>query len=159
MVDVRRRLCNLKEISEKQIKEFEVLLKNKNIRLNEESLGKDLFVWADEDKLTQVINNLLSNAIKFTPEGGAVTLRIYPAEKFVRIECIDTGPGISLDKLDKLFNKFERLDATKEGTGLGLTITKDIVEMHKGKIWAESKLGEGSKFIVILPCDLRRISR
>ena len=62
-------------------------------------------------------------------------------------------------KLEKIFDKFERLDATKEGTGLGLAITKDIVEMHRGKIWAENQPGEGNKFVVILPCDLRKTKR
>ena len=88
-----------------------------------------------------------------------MTLRIYPQDAFARIECIDTGPGIASDKIDRLFNKFERLDITKEGTGLGLAITKDIVEMHKGRILAESQVGKGTKFTIVLPRDLRKISR
>jgi signal transduction histidine kinase len=97
----------------------------------------------------------LSNGIKFTPENGMVTLKIYLDDKFVKIECIDKGLGIPDDQISALFNKFERLNSTKEGTGLGLAITKDIVEMHRGKVLVESQLGKGSKFIIVLPSDLR----
>jgi len=158
-VDVNRKLCNLVEISEKQIKELEPLINNKHIQLKREFVNKDLSVWGDEDKLSRVVNNLLSNSIKFTPEGQIVAIRLYTEEGFIKIECKDTGPGIAVDQINKLFNKFERLGATKEGTGLGLTITKDIVEMHKGKISVESQLGKGSKFTVTLPGDLRKITR
>ena len=81
------------------------------------------------------------------------------SEGFVRFECEDTGPGITEDKIHKIFDKFERLDRAREGTGLGLAITKDLVELHKGKIWAESEVGGGSRFIVVLPCSLRKEER
>jgi two-component system sensor histidine kinase VicK len=144
---------------EKQVVEFQVMLSKKRIKLLKGIVDKELSIWADEDKIMRVVNNLLSNAIKYTPEGGEVSLKIYPADGFVRLECTDSGPGIPPDKLDKVFNKFERLDLSKEGTGLGLSITKDIVEMHKGKIWAESQSGAGTKFVVILPQDLRHTPR
>ncbi len=159
MVEMKRGLCNFVELVERQIKEFEIILNEKGIKLIKEISDQDLSLWADEDKIMQVINNLLSNAIKYTPEGGLVTLKVYPHEEFVRLECVDTGPGIPADQINRLFNKFERLNIAKEGTGLGLAITKDIVEMHRGRIWAESKPGEGSRFIVILPCDLRQKKR
>jgi len=159
VVDVKRNRLNLAEISGKQIKEFQTLAGKKNIRIIKEFLDESLFVWGDEDKLSQAIVNLLSNGIKFTPENGTVTLKIYPDDKFVKLECIDTGFGIPGDKIGMLFNKFERLNATKEGTGLGLAITKDIVEMHRGKIFVESQVGKGSKFIMVLPRDLRSIRR
>lgn len=159
MVDIKRKLCNLLEVLEKQIKEFEIMLNKKRIKFIKEILDKDLSVWADEDKITLVVNNLLSNAIKYTPEGGNVTLKICPADGLVRLEFINSGEHIPPDKLEKIFDKFERLDYTKEGTGLGLAITKDIVELHKGKIWAENVPEQGNKFVVVLPCDLRRIRR
>ena len=159
VVDVNRKLCNLIEISGKQINELEGSINNKHIKLEREFVGRGLSVWGDEDKLARVINNLISNAIKFTLDGGIVTLRLYADEDFTKIECIDTGPGIPSDSIDKLFNKFERLGVAEEGTGLGLAITKDIVELHKGKILVESQLGVGSKFIVALPNDLRTIAR
>ena len=159
MLEIKRKLCNIIDILDKQIKEFEVLLNKKRIKLNKEVLHKDLTFWADEDKIAQVVNNLLSNAVKYAPEGGLVTLKADYDNSFVRFECMDNGPGIPMDKIDKLFNKFERLNITKEGTGLGLAISKDIVELHKGRIWAENLPQGGSKFTVVLPRDLRKIPR
>jgi len=159
MMDIKRKLCNFTEILDKQIQESGALLNRKHIRLNKEVLNKDLSLWADEDKISQVINNLLSNAVKYSPEDSTVTLRVDYSDGFVRLECNDRGPGIPEDKLEKIFNKFERINITKEGTGLGLAISKDIVEMHKGKIWAENNPEGGSKFVVILPHDLRTAAR
>lgn len=159
MIETKRKLCNPSQILEKQIKELEVMINKKRITLIKEVSDKNLSIWADDGKITQIVNNLLSNAIKYTPETGTITFRLYLIDELLRIECLDTGPGIPVDKLDKIFDKFERLDDSKEGTGLGLAITKDIVEMHKGRIWAESKIGEGSKFIVVLPADLREGKR
>jgi len=158
-VEVKRELCSLKEILEGQIKEFEAVFEAKKIKLCKEFHGERLGLWGDQEKIGRVVSNILSNAAKFTPENGSVTLKAYPAEGFVRFECIDSGPGIPGDKIGRLFNKFERLDLTKEGTGLGLAITKDIVSMHRGKIWAEPAEPCGGKFVVALPCDLRRAPR
>ncbi len=159
MIDVTRKACNVAQVAEKQVKELIALADKKNIRIVREFSDTTLSVWADEDKLARVINNLLSNAIKFTPGSGTVTIRAYPVDNFARIECIDTGYGITADNLNRVFNKFERLNASKEGTGLGLAISKDIAEMHKGKILVESEVGKGSKFILLLPCDLRTKER
>ncbi|MFA6320951.1 MAG: HAMP domain-containing sensor histidine kinase [Candidatus Omnitrophota bacterium] len=159
MVDAKREQCDISKLLKSQIEEFDPIINKKNISLVTELLDANLMVWADGDKITRVINNLLSNAIKNTPEGQGLTLRAYPIERFVRFEVADKGPGIPTDKLEKIFDKFERLDTTKEGTGLGLSITKDIVEMHKGRIWAESAPGKGSTFVVVLPRDLRRVMR
>ncbi|MFA5167472.1 MAG: PAS domain-containing sensor histidine kinase [Candidatus Omnitrophota bacterium] len=109
-------------------------------------------VWADRDKLTEVIINLLSNAIKYTPAGGKITLSLSGTPKEVRFEISDSGPGIAKEDFQKLFDKFERLTAEREeGTGLGLSITKDIIDLHKGRIWVESELGKGTQFIFTLP--------
>ncbi len=130
---------------------------------SEEISGKDLvlkkefsesagWIWADPDKLTEVIINLLSNAVKYTPAGGRIILSLSGTGKEVRFEISDSGSGIAKEDFLKLFDKFERLTAERqEGTGLGLSITKDIVELHKGRIWVESELGKGSKFIFTLP--------
>jgi signal transduction histidine kinase len=112
-------------------------------------------LWADKDKVTQIIVNILSNAIKYTPSGGSIGIRLSGTDDEIRFEISDTGAGIAKEDIDKLFNKFERIFAEKqEGTGLGLSIAKDIVELHKGKIWVESEIGKGSKFIFILPRNL-----
>ncbi len=158
VVDVKRELCNLNEILEGQIREFEAVFRAKKIRLLKELRREGLMIWGDQEKLGRVVSNLLSNAVKFTPENGSVMLKTYSVDGFARFECIDSGPGIPKEKLGRLFNKFERFDPTKEGTGLGLAITRDIVSMHKGKIWAE-ETGGGGKFVVAIPCDLRRLPR
>lgn len=155
-VEMCRRLCSIPEIMGRQIKELEQLANEKSIKVTEDVSGTDLFIWADEDKLSIVINNLLSNAIKYTPETGFVKVRTLRSDGFIRMEVEDTAPTISADNREKIFDKFKRLESKTEGTGLGLAIAKDIVELHKGKIWAESSGGEkGNKFIVVLPSDLR----
>lgn len=159
VIEIKRKLCNLEEILEKQVNEFEDMLAEKRIKLSRETSVKGLSLWADEDKLMQIVANLLSNAIKYTPDEGSIDLKIYPSDGLVRLELVNTGDIIPQDKLDKIFDKFNRLDYSREGTGLGLAITKDIVEMHKGKIWAESNPEVGNKFVVVLPRDLRKESR
>ena len=159
VASVKRKSLNLTELSCRQIDELQILADRKNVKIIKEFLDKSLTVWGDEDKLSQAVINLLSNGIKFAPENGAVTLKIYSDDSFAKIECVDTGPGIPDNKVNMLFNKFERLNSAEEGTGLGLAITKDIVELHRGKILVESQVGRGSKFIIMLPRDLRETKR
>ncbi len=113
----------------------------------------DLYI--DPDGITQVFTNLIGNAIKFTPEGGRITVELKNGEKEVVASVADTGIGISPENLDKVFDRFQqigRVDGSgAKGTGLGLSISKALVEMHKGRLWAESEPGEGSKFIFTLP--------
>jgi PAS domain S-box-containing protein len=110
---------------------------------------------ADPDRIGQVIGNLLSNAFKFTPKNGRVTLRAYTREDRLRIEVEDTGPGISPDEVGRLFQRYARtrtaLERGVRGTGLGLYISKAIVEAHHGTIGVNSELGKGSCFYVELP--------
>ncbi|MBF0494281.1 MAG: HAMP domain-containing histidine kinase [Candidatus Omnitrophica bacterium] len=116
------------------------------------------FIWGDRDKLTIVVVNLLDNAIKYIQEKGVIVLRASGTENEVRVEISDNGPGIPPEYREKIFDKFERINTEKqEGTGLGLPITKDIIGLHKGKIWVESELGKGSTFIFLLPRDLRTV--
>lgn len=151
LTKIDKKRCDLQELLEKQVKEQEVLRQKKEISLNKEFSKGNFSVWGDRDKLTQAINNLLSNAIKYTPEKGSVTLKLSPSDEFVKMEFSDTGEGIPRDRLENIFNKFERIKEVEEGSGLGLAITKDIVELHRGRIWAESQEGKGSNFIVVLP--------
>lgn len=110
-------------------------------------------VEIDEEKIKWVLNNLISNAIRYT-EKGSVKLKTYVKNKKIHICVIDTGRGIPNNYLEKVFEKFVRvegLEMPEESTGLGLSIAKEVVEMHEGKIWCESELGFGSKFIFTLP--------
>ncbi|VVB85041.1 Methyl sulfide methyltransferase-associated sensor [uncultured archaeon] len=113
-------------------------------------------IKADRQKLKQILFNLLSNAIKFSKdEGGIVTVSAKKRDDFMRISVSDTGIGIREEDMPRLFQKFEQLDSGAsrkyEGTGLGLAITKELVEMHGGKIWVESRYGDGTSFIFLLP--------
>lgn len=114
-------------------------------------------VQIDANRIIQVLTNLVGNAIKFTPASGCVTLRAAYSSgaKEVRVSVEDTGIGISPEDLPKVFDKFyqtgERASTDISGTGIGLTIAKEIVERHGGRIWAESEKGAGAKFIFTLP--------
>lgn len=112
-------------------------------------------IQVDRDRVFQILANLLHNALKFTPPHGQVDIGLTRTEDGgVQITVRDTGPGIPADKLDKVFERFYRL-ATSEseggGAGLGLAITKSLVELHGGRIWAQSTRGEGSQFTFRLP--------
>lgn len=116
-------------------------------------------VCLDQNKFRQILYNLFSNAIKFTPSGGSVTIQLSMQEKgFFRLDIIDTGIGISMEDQKKLFVPFVQLDSgtTKqhEGSGLGLALTKNIIELHKGKIMVSSEVGKGSMFTVNMPLEL-----
>lgn len=115
-------------------------------------------VWADPDKITQVVTNLLGNALKFTPAGGQITIRAASSPDFIQVDVMDTGLGISRQDLEKIFDKFYQVirsdtPGRTKGTGLGLPISKGIIEKHGGKIWVESELGKGSKFSFTLPIN------
>lgn len=126
------------------------------IKILDQSAGKDLpLLWTDSTRLTQVLLNLLSNAVKYNREKGTVTIACEELSgQILRINIADTGPGIALEKQKGLFLPFERLGretGSIEGTGIGLTITKRIVELMGGQIGYESKPDQGSTFWVDLP--------
>jgi signal transduction histidine kinase len=112
-------------------------------------------IKGDERKVKQVLVNLLSNAIKFTPEGGRVGVQAGLADGFVEISVTDTGVGIAPEDHEAVFEEFRQVgsDYTKkhEGTGLGLTLSRRFVELHGGKIWVKSQLGQGATFTFTLP--------
>jgi signal transduction histidine kinase len=112
-------------------------------------------IQADRDRMTQVASNLLNNAVKYSPTGGRITMSTRADGTQVRLDVRDEGLGIPLDALETIFERYSRVDsvATKDiqGTGLGLPIVRQIVHLHGGKVWAESELGRGSVFHVVLP--------
>jgi len=114
-------------------------------------------IWADRDKISEIMINLLGNAIKYTSPGGKIEIKLIGAARSIRFEISNTGPGIPKNERKKIFDKFERITAEKQqGTGLGLAITRDLVTLHKGKIWVESEIGKGSTFIFTMPRSLRK---
>lgn len=130
------------------------LSQKKNITLNCD-IKPNIELEADYQKIQQILYNLLSNAIKFTPNNGQISIITDFEDDFVIIKIKDTGIGIDSKYLGKIFGKFVQLHSVytkkESSTGLGLTITKELVELHKGKIYVESKINEGSTFIVKLP--------
>ncbi|MFA4827724.1 MAG: PAS domain-containing protein [Thermodesulfovibrionales bacterium] len=170
---------NLKELIDGSLVMFKEKAMKHNIKVKaevKEGIGN---IIADERKIKQVLFNLLSNALKFTPDGGSVRVQarlvhcsqstVHGKEEFicepstvnreladfVEISVSDTGIGIAHEDMGKLFQSFQQIESvlTKqyEGTGLGLKLCKDFVELHGGKIWAESELGKGSRFIFVIP--------
>ena len=109
----------------------------------------------DERKIRQVLLNLLSNAVKFTPEGGRVAVRAVPADGAVEISVSDTGIGIAPEDQEAIFQEFRQVGTDyarkREGTGLGLALARRFVDLHGGRIWVKSRLGEGSTFTFNLP--------
>jgi signal transduction histidine kinase/DNA-binding response OmpR family regulator len=127
-----------------------------------EIASERMSAWFDKDKLDKILNNLLSNAIKYTPENGTITLVARSEiddEKhnpILLLEVSDTGIGIEQNKLERIFDRFYEVDDSNivmEGTGIGLALTKALVELYKGKISVKSKVGEGSCFSVLLPLE------
>jgi signal transduction histidine kinase len=114
-------------------------------------------VTGDERRVRQVLLNLLWNAVKFTPAGGAVDVSVARVNGEVRVSVADTGPGIDPADQARIFEEFQQAAAGKEqreGTGLGLALSKRLVELHGGRIWVESELGKGSRFVFTLPAPL-----
>jgi signal transduction histidine kinase len=117
----------------------------------DERLGE---VRADGRKIRQVVLNLLSNAIKFTPEGGRIDVGAAPKDGFVEVSVSDTGVGIALEDQEAVFEEFRQVGTAEkkaEGTGLGLTLCRKFIELHGGRIWVKSQVGEGSTFAFTIP--------
>ena len=142
------------------INEALILIKEKaakkNIIINEEFDPRLEFIEADKQRIKQMLLNLLSNAVKFSKEeGGTITISAKRDGDMARISVSDTGIGIRKDDIGKLFKEFQQLDSgsTRKygGTGLGLVITKKLIELHGGKIMVESRYGEGTTFTFSLP--------
>ena len=112
-------------------------------------------IYADERKVKQVVFNLLSNAVKFTPDGGKAGIEAFKEDEHIRVAVWDTGIGIKEKDKGKLFKEFQQLDSSAakryHGTGLGLALSKRLVELYHGRIWVESEAGKGSRFSFTLP--------
>ena len=124
-----------------------------NFKFNKQS--DDIEVWYDQKQMQKVVNNLLSNALKHTKAEDTISINVSQEDKQVIIEIKDTGTGIAAAEIDKIFDRFyqtERLDSlnTGAGTGIGLALTKGIIELHHGTIRVESEPGKGSRFIITL---------
>lgn len=134
---------------------FESLTDQKKIRLRFEGEQQELLAIVDPEKMERVFFNLISNAIKFTPEQGEISVLIEQREQWLRIGIRDTGIGISKDQLDFIFDRFYQSNTSEmnpsPGTGIGLALAKELVELHEGSLIVDSEEGKGSTFWVELP--------
>ncbi|MBN1822774.1 MAG: HAMP domain-containing protein [Endomicrobiales bacterium] len=145
--------CDLKTIAQKSIEISEGLALKKNVKIKLNAAPEHFpRIKCDPDLIERVFSNLLGNALKFSYDGSVVTANLSEHENGIQATVSDQGEGIPPEYVEKIFTKFQQVAGQRKGgTGLGLTICKHIVEAHLGKIWVESKLGEGSKFIFTLP--------
>jgi CheY-like chemotaxis protein/two-component sensor histidine kinase len=134
---------------------FTSLAERKRITLKFNTIEENLNVYIDKEKIVRIVNNLLSNAFKFTPEGGRIDFTVGKMIKELELRISDSGIGIPKERIDNIFDRFYQVDGShsreSEGSGLGLALTKELVELHKGKIKVESTEGEGSTFTILLP--------
>ena len=152
-LELKRQPVNICEIAHRAVEFLLPKAYSKNIEV-ETHFPEKIMISADPDQILRVFINLLTNAIKYSNENGTIMVGVEDLkEKGVECFVSDTGIGIAQTDIPKMFERFVRLDKQKEnkGAGLGLSISRGIIEMHGGKIWAVSKLGEGSRFIFKLP--------
>ncbi|MBH9968027.1 MULTISPECIES: cell wall metabolism sensor histidine kinase WalK [Rossellomorea] len=133
------------------------MTKNLNVTFERYLPDDALFVEIDTDKITQVLDNIISNALKYSPEGGTITFNVKENNGFIEISVSDQGLGIPKENLDKVFERFYRVDKARSrqmgGTGLGLAIAKEMITAHGGDIWATSVEGKGTTITFTLPYD------
>lgn len=133
--------------------------KNNNINLVFDTDKEEIITYCDPDKIERIMLNILSNAIKYTPENGLIHVTINSNPEEITVLIKDSGVGIPSEKLNTVFDRFEQVDVSLnrkcEGSGIGLSIVKNLVHMHGGKIDVHSELGKGSEFIFTIPIKLR----
>jgi len=136
------------------VEALDLAIREKHITLNTEQCQEPCYIVGDVNQLTRVVRNLVTNAVKYTPPGGQVSLRLEKIGDEVRLQVEDTGIGISPKDQALIFDRFYRTDEAVQmasGTGLGLAITKEIIDLHQGRIDLRSEPGKGSTFTIWLP--------
>jgi signal transduction histidine kinase len=157
---------DLPELLSSAIESLSLLTSRRNL-IVERNIPENLPpVMGDRDRLRRVLNNVLDNAIKHSPPGGTIRVGVrlvdpdsslltgngvFAGTRYIQITVSDDGPGIPTEALERIFGRFERVDQQGPGVGLGLAIVRSIIEMHHGKVWAESNPGKGACFHFILP--------
>lgn len=158
-VKINRRDVDVAVVIERVFSCLRPLADKKNIRLEKDMPAETVKMQADEEKLESVLTNLTNNAIKFTGDGGEVRVSAQFDNEYLVLQVRDNGPGIPAENLPKIFDRFYRVqdhnNRTVKGTGLGLTIVKDIVMMHGGRVDVQSEVGKGTTFTVFLPVTAR----
>jgi signal transduction histidine kinase len=156
-LQIDRSIFSLKELIRDIMKDLGQIVGSKQLTLTAKFVPDDspLNIEADRQKIYLIIANLVNNAIKFTPEGGRIHLTVEYKDHKYWISVIDTGIGIPKADFEKIFDQFYQVEPVLtrryQGMGLGLSIAKGMVQVHKGRIWVESVVGKGSRFVVVLP--------
>lgn len=134
-----------------------VTSQDKDYQIKREFTKRDLWLEIDTDRLIQVIDNIMNNAIKYSPDGGTITVRLIETHNHIILSITDEGMGIPRKDLNKIFDRFYRVDKARArqqgGTGLGLAISREVLKAHGGSIWVESRENQGSTFYVSLPYE------
>lgn len=143
---------NASEIVKEAVNVFRPIASARALSLEAKLPGKELPVRVDQDRIFQVLSNLFSNAIKITPRGGRISVTAARQERQVQFAVRDTGRGIAETDLERIFNPYSKVGrGESHGLGLGLFISRSIIQAHGGRIWAESRLGSGSTFYFTVP--------
>ena len=148
-------MVSMKHVIEEVVSSLSDMASEQNITLTTESGGDDLFVEADETKISMALSNLVKNGITFTDAGGHVLVKSDSLPGYVKVSVIDDGIGIPLKDLPHIFERFFQVEShltrRHNGMGLGLSVAKVMIEIHGGRIWVESLEGKGSNFTFLLP--------
>ena len=154
--ELRRTETDLDHLLAEAVEFYQVPFQQRQMAIYREGNTLGLKIRVDAFWLRRVLNNLIWNAFKFTPDGGKVTLHVCHKADGLEVSIQDTGRGISAERIDRIFSKFEQampsLDR-KQGTGLGLWICKRVLELHHGRIYVTSTEGQGTRFSLWLPTD------
>ena len=146
-------VTDLSDMLKQAIQEMNYWIDEKNIKLIKK-IEENIILEIDREKIIQAVTNILSNAVKFSGEGKSIRILLYEKSDMIFLEVEDEGIGIPEDQQSRIFEKFYRVEQREtmgiSGTGLGLTVVKEIVDAHSGKIIVNSKPGKGSKFSIIL---------
>jgi two-component system sensor histidine kinase GlrK len=151
LLPIERAWFEVDRAARRAVKEVRVQAQERGVTVSYERPPASLELYADEDRVVQVLVNLMGNAVRFTPAGGVVTLRIHDAGSDVELTVEDTGVGIPADKLALVFERYRQAHSGHGGTGLGLAIVRGLVEAHGGRVGVESEEGKGTRFSVLLP--------
>ena len=151
---------NVQEVSpEKLLNDLQAtysyMASQKDVKIQLEVAPEIPMLMIDPGRMTQVLTNILDNALRHTPQGGQIDLAARKVDEGIELSIQDSGPGVKGEDANRIFERFYRTDAARHrdegGSGLGLAIAKSIVEMHNGRMWAESQSGQGLKIVIRFP--------
>jgi len=154
-VNIVKTKIDLNEVAGKVVFNLKPLFEEKDVKIELSKVSEPLYVKADADKIYQILFNLLHNALKFTSLGGKAEVRLEKNGKNALVYIEDNGIGIDLEEHSSIFERFYRVEKSRNrssgGAGIGLTVVKELVDIHKGKISVDSELGKGTEFKIVMP--------